>query len=531
MARLALRGDVDEGYNSLPRTELAVARWDPNAPARAALLHTDGTLRVWDGPTDSERVYDILVGALTLPGSDGSSASTVRRLRGPWQDVQWVPGRPGDIIIRQKHSNKVFLSHLPDFDALVQGYAGGEDLISVDHDDRVTCIAVHPEGRSVLVGELSGSVRLWTLSSLNASDGDDVFVQPEAHGGAVLALDVVAGARANSLICVSAGADNVLRVWDGETGGAIAWVPLSDVPSCIRVVREAPSTQHLIVVGSESGSICCWRGRAETTAEEGAAAAKTSWRLVQIIDHSREPIASTSCAEIAAGVGGDAARLLATASNDGFVRVYSAAAAGGGRAPTWRRVRDFEFESPVVACCFHAESDVGTVLCACADGSTRIWSICESGSAPVPIEAAAADADAAAPPAAVHVNRSGSVSIDVAAQQRRAEEGGAPRPPAAGAPASSASRSAEVGSGERPISPPPDAPPPSPPAAADGDAPRPRLSPPQPSARSPSPESQSSRGDRRRAAAAKPRIRGPVPMKGEFSFYLPLHSTRIMLTI
>ena len=528
--RIALRDAAhDEGFNDLPRTALVSARWDPNAPARAALLHTDGTLRVWDGPSDAERVYDIVVGALTLPRMDANgaaiSAQTVRRLRGPWQDVRWVPGKPGDIVLRQKHSNKVFVSHLPDFDALVQGYAGGEDIISIDHATRVTCVAIHPKGRAVLTGEVSGALRLWSLHSPDMADGADFWAQPEAHGGAVLAVDLAVSHRGDGLglVAVTAGADKVLRVWDGKMGAPLAWVPMTDIPSSIRFVTERESARQLVVCGTRDGSICCWRSVRSTVEGEERAAAAAQWRLVQIIDHTREAIVATSCADVPARGDAPAERLLATASNDGVVRVYSApaaqaagAAGSGEDAPTssWRRVRDFEFESPVVACTFHHESDVGTVLCACADGSTRIWSIVEhDATSSAVVEGSASGSagagTAAAAPAAASASASAAAPTQLLpSQSQRTETGGAPL-------SDFAALVATDEDGGRAMSPPPSVP--SPPPEEDGEEPQPRASAPLPSSRSPPPSDSGSASGSSRARPRKftsSRVAGPVPMAG-----------------
>ena len=81
--------------------------------------------------------------------------------------------------------------------------------------DSLTAATISPDGRRIAVGTSSGTLRLWS-----ATPGTSAGPLVKGHEGAITSIDFN---RDGSLI-VTAGRDNTVRFWDGQTGAALGAV-------------------------------------------------------------------------------------------------------------------------------------------------------------------------------------------------------------------------------------------------------------------------------------------------------------------
>jgi WD40 repeat protein len=132
-----------------------------------------------------------------------------------------------------------------DQNVIVREIESGAQVARFRNPDEVWSIAVHPDGRSLIIGGKDGVPRVW-----------DIFTgqQRDVIGGHAAQIYCVAVSPDGRTIA-SAGMDRTIRLWHLPTGGELCC--LKSISSDARGVAFSPDGR-MLAAGLHDGKVLCW---------------------------------------------------------------------------------------------------------------------------------------------------------------------------------------------------------------------------------------------------------------------------------
>jgi WD40 repeat protein len=114
------------------------------------------------------------------------------------------------------------------------------------HVGRVTCVAIMPDGKSILSGSWDRTIRVWDVGT-----GRCVRVL-EGHNHAVLSVVPMLDGR--QVFSVAAGNNSSIKIWSIESGLCLKTIQVAQIANCADVSRDG--TRALI--GGNEGKMALW---------------------------------------------------------------------------------------------------------------------------------------------------------------------------------------------------------------------------------------------------------------------------------
>lgn len=211
--------------------------------------------------------------------------------------------------------------------------ASGVQVISMNHDGSVTCVAYSRDGTRIASGTSGGTVRLWS-----AVTGDAVGRNLEGHTGGISA----ASFSPDGIRLASASDDGTIRLWDIGTCARTATLELSDHLQRVGFIQFSPDGAD-ILAAYQVGRMTLWDLR--------------EWRTVPVFDSMSDYATTATISR--------SGKYVAEGDCDGNIRIWDVQ---DGKPVGGRR-----FDNKVLCGAF--SPDGKDLLFSTDDGKFRVWEL------------------------------------------------------------------------------------------------------------------------------------------------------------
>lgn len=281
----------------------------------------DDTIRFWDFERGKPRRS--LEGGLT---KDERSIPLVTRVAHcPERDLLLTSALAVDVSIRRWDTSSL---------RETGGYAGLPELPNADQGDRVHGLAIHPQGTRFVSVEPTGELLLWNTETgqleKTIAAHTPLKLPPLQGVGEIPPMSITAVAWShNGQWVASTGYDRMLKLWNGETGEAVAeWSLADDMLTSSEAANQQmarsaltglPAQAYLALSQNPPETALVFDAQDKRLITLGRDRAVRIWNIA---DKKLEQRLVGHVGRITSGVLSAGGNLLATGSDDGFVFLW-----------------------------------------------------------------------------------------------------------------------------------------------------------------------------------------------------------------